>query len=185
MEALVDAVVRYAVLREVIRANLLGTVAAANLGAPSLGNLAIPFGLLRLVQPSPQDGHTLLLVLELGALILADSYGARGDVHHADGSGHLVHVLPAVTAGVEYVDAKLVGVDADVHLIHFGQHGYGSRGRVSAPHGLGEGHALHPVHPAFEFQLAEDALPVDLEHDLFVASQVGMAGVQHFHFPPV
>lgn len=74
-----DAVVGDAVLREVVRADLLGAVDGADLAAAGVRGL--PLGLLlgRGEQPGAQDAQGLLLVLELALLVLAggDDTGRR------------------------------------------------------------------------------------------------------------
>ena len=55
----------------------------------------------------------------------ADDGDARGFVDDAHGGGDFVDVLPAVSAGVEYVDAQVVLFYVDLDLIGLGQHGHG------------------------------------------------------------
>src|SRR5262249_10520105 len=66
-----DAVIGDAVLFEVVRANLVGSTAAADLLAPRRAELGLLALLLHLQQPRPQNAERLVLVLELALLILA------------------------------------------------------------------------------------------------------------------
>src|SRR3990172_9201520 len=103
-----DAVVGHPVLGEVVGTYLLGALAGADLGAAGrLDLLALP-ALLDIEDAGAEDGHRLVAVLELGALVLADGDDAGGDVGDADGGGVLLDVLAAVAAGVEDIDPQLL-----------------------------------------------------------------------------
>src|SRR5690606_13715525 len=66
-----DAVVRDAVLREVVRTDLLGAVDGADLAATGVRGLPFRLLLRRGEQPGAQDTQGLLLVLQLALLVLA------------------------------------------------------------------------------------------------------------------
>ena len=88
-----------------------------------------------------------------------------GDAHRAVG---LVDVLAAGALGAIDVDAQVLFVDLDVHILGFGQHRHGRGGGMDAALGFGHRHALHPVHAAFEFQLGIGAAALDFEHRVLV-----------------
>ena len=109
-----------AVLGVVVGADFLGAVGAAHLGLAAAADLRVVAFLLGLEEAGPQHGHGLLLVLVLGALVLADDHYSGGLVDDADGGGDLVDVLSAVSAGMEDVDAQLVGIHPDFDFVGFG-----------------------------------------------------------------
>ena len=125
MAGVVDAVVGHAVLGEVVGADLLGAIAAADLRAAVGLDLVALLALLEVEEAGAEDGHRLVLVLELRALVLADGDDAGGDVGDADGGGVLLDVLAAVSAGVEDVDTQVVRVDVHVDVIGFREDGDG------------------------------------------------------------
>jgi hypothetical protein len=71
-------------------------------------------------------------------------------------------MLPARTAGAIDIDLEILVLDADVHLVRFGQDGNGCGGSMDAPARFGNRHALHAVDAAFELQLGEDAAARDV-----------------------
>ena len=116
-----DAVVRDAVLREVVGADPLGAVDGADLAAAGVGGL--PLGLLLGggQQPGAQDAHGLLLVLQLALLVLAgddDAGGQVGDAHRGVGG---VDGLAAGAGRAVDVDAQVVGVDLDLDVLGLGR----------------------------------------------------------------
>src|SRR4029450_297324 len=69
-----------------------------------------------------------------------------------------VDALATGARGAEGVDAQVLGLDLDVHVLRFRQHRHRDRGGVDAAGGLGGGHALHAVPTALEAQLGVDAV---------------------------
>src|SRR3989441_9113309 len=144
---IVDTVIRDAVLREVVRADLGRAVPRADLCAPL--PRAVRF-LLRehlVEQPRPQHFQRLDLVLQLALLVLALHDEARGEVSDADGAVGGVHALAPRTLGAEHVDPEILLLDLDVDLLRFRQHGDRGGGGVNAALRLGGRDALHAVHP--------------------------------------
>ncbi len=83
-----------------------------------------------------------------------------------------------------YVDAQVVGVDLDVHLLGFRQHRHGDGRGVNASLGFGRRHALHAVGPALVLQCAVSPRPLDHGDDFLEAAHPrGMMG-EDFHLPP-
>ena len=72
----------------------------------------------------------------------------------------LVDVLAAGAAGAHGVDAQVAGVDRDIDLLGFGQHGDGAAEVWMRPCVFGRRHALHAVGAGFELQPGEHALAV-------------------------
>src|SRR3954469_1047558 len=108
-----DTVVRDAVLREVVRTDLLGAVDGADLAAPGVRGLLLRLLLRRREQPGAQDTQGLLLVLQLALLVLAGGDDSGGNVRDAHGGVGRVDGLPAGSRGAVDVDAEVVGVDLD------------------------------------------------------------------------
>ena len=103
-----DAVVGHAVLRRVVGADLLGTVARADL-CQTLGALgSLLLGEHLLVEASAKDGHRRDLVLQLGLLILRLHDQAGRQVRDAHGGVGRVDALAARAAGA--VRSALAGV---------------------------------------------------------------------------
>src|SRR3990170_6806705 len=178
-----DAVVGHPVLGEVVGTDLLGALAGADLGAAGrLDLLALP-ALLGIEEAGAEDGHRLVAVLELGALVLADGDDAGGDVGDADGSRVLLDVLAAVAAGVDDIDPQLLLVDMHVHVVGLRQHGDGGGGGVDAAAGLGDGDALDAVDAALVLEARVGAAAAHLEDDLLEAAAVAGVGVQQLYRP--
>ena len=67
------------------------------------------------------------------------------------------------------------GVDVDVDLFGFRQHGHRRGRRVDAAAGFGRRHALHAMHAALVFQPAVDPLPFDERDHFLDAADAGVA----------
>ena len=57
------------------------------------------------------------------------------------------------------VDPQVVGVDGDLDLLGLGHHQHAGGGGVDAALALGDGHALHAVHPALVLEPGPGASP--------------------------
>src|SRR5215472_244837 len=80
-----DAVIGQAILREVVRADLLAAVSRADLRAALACRLFFLFAQLRLVEVRAQQLHGALAILELRAFLLACDDGAGRLVRDAHG----------------------------------------------------------------------------------------------------
>ena len=94
-----------------------------------------------------------------------------------------VHALAARAAGAVHVDAQIVLVDLDLHLVGLGQHGHGGRGGVDAALALGLRNALHAVHAALELHDRVHVVAFDLELDLLEAAGFGGRHVHRLGLP--
>ena len=90
---------------------------------------------------------------------------------------------PPGAAGAVHVDAQVVLVDVDLHLVRFGQHGHRCRGRVDAALALGFRYALHAVHAALEFHDRVHLVALDFELDLLEAAGFGRRHVHRLGLP--
>lgn len=95
----VDAVVRDATLREIIGANPLAAIPAANQSPSLRGTGFVRFPLLVFEQPRAKHPHRLRLVLVLALLVLALDDDSGRQVCDADGTLGLVDLLAARAAG--------------------------------------------------------------------------------------
>ena len=92
-------------------------------------------------------------------------------------------MLPAGAAGVELVEAVVVGVEGDLDVLGLGHDGDGGGGGVDAALGLGLGDALDAVAAALVLELAEDALALHAERDFLEAAELGGAVVEDLDLP--
>ena len=106
-------------------------------------------------------------------------------MNDSDRGGHLVYVLPAVTAGVKDVDPDGVRVDFDLNFVDLRQHRHGSRGGVDPPLGLGFRYPLHPVHSPLVLEAAVGALALHPEYHLVETTQGRCRRVHDVDFPVV
>ena len=172
-----------AVLREVVRADLLGAFARAHLRAAlTLLRAALAVD-LHLIQPRHQNLPGANAVLKLAALVLHRHHQPGGDVRHAHRAVGGVDGLAARAAAAIDIDAHIVHVELHVHLIHLREHRHGDGAGVHAALALGLGDALHAVHAALELEAAEGAFPAHLEADFLEAADAGLALVDHLDLP--
>src|SRR5438132_13836415 len=91
MDREADAMVGDAVIGEVIGANLLRSFTGPDLGAAQIAALLSLASLLLLLQPGPQDGQRLGLVLVLALLVVDGDHhagGEAGDEQRSVGGGN-------------------------------------------------------------------------------------------------
>ena len=81
-----------------------------------------------------------------------------GDPHRAVGG---VDALAPGPAGAHAIDLEVLVLDLHVHVLGLGQHRDGGRRGVDPALGLGDRHALHPVHTALVLQPAVDLVAGD------------------------
>src|SRR5258705_4704873 len=184
-EVVAKSLVGEAVLREVVRAHLLGPLAATDLRAACGARLELASLLLAREEARAQDGHRLCLVLELRPLVLAGHDLPGRDVRDPYRGVGRVHSLPALATRAVYVDLEIALWDLDVDLLGLRKHRDRRGRRMDAPLRLGRGHALHAVHARFELQLAVRALARDPEDDLFEAALLRVALRQDLDLPAV
>ena len=156
-----DAVVGDAVLREIVSPDFFAAIARTHHRLAFLGQRVLLLLHLHLVQPRAQYAHPFLAVLDLRFLILAAHYGVGRNVGNAHRGISRVDRLPARTGRTERVNAQVFGLDLDVHIFGFGQHGYRHCGCVYAPLLLGSRHTLHPVDATLIFHPRKNSLPLD------------------------
>src|SRR5215210_5626530 len=170
-----DAMVGYASLREIVRADLGGAVAGTDLRLPEGAFLLGPLAHLAFEEPGFEDPHGLLFVLELALLVLASHDEARWLVREPDCRVRGVDALATGTAGAVHVDLEVSWVDLDLHVLGFGQDGDGRGRGMYAALALGLGHPLDPVRPALVLEDRVGAVSAYLHGDLLVATDLGRA----------
>src|SRR3989344_5270985 len=109
----VDAVVREPPLREVVGADAVAAVAAADQALAQSGLLGGAFAALLFLDTCLQHLQRLGLVAVLAAAVLAFGHDAGGQVDHTHGRIGLVDVLATGAAGAEGVDAQVCRVELD------------------------------------------------------------------------
>src|ERR1700683_2043776 len=127
MQRQADAMIADPILWEIVRTNLLRSIAGADLASPLRGDLLVLFILFHLVQPSTKHAHGLRAILDLRLLVLLRHDQARREIGDAHGGVSRIHGLPARTRGTKRIDAEIFGLDLDVDFIGLWQHRY-SRG---------------------------------------------------------
>ena len=128
----VDAVVGDPALREVVGADLGAAVAGRDLRLALRRVLRLLLLQLGVVEARAQHLHRLRAVLDLRALVLAGDDEAGRQVGDAHGGVGGVDALPAGAAGAVDVDAEVLLLDVDVHLLDLGQHRHGGGRGVDA-----------------------------------------------------
>ena len=178
-----DAVVGDAVLRVVVGADFLAAVAIADLRFPIAGYFGLPLFLLGGIQTAAEYGHRFGLVLVLRAFILAHHHQAGGLVDETHGGGDLVHILPAVSAGVKNVNPQVILFQVNLNRIGLRQHGHGGRRGMDAPLRLRFRHPLHPMDAGLKLEAAESGPAVHRKSNPVETAQIGRVGVQQIHRP--
>src|ERR1700735_496565 len=117
-----------------------------------------------LVKLRAEDFHSPFAVLVLAALVLALNDDAGWKMRDADGGFDFVDVLPAVAAGAECVDAKIVGLDHDVDfVVDLRDDEHGGEGRVAAGGLIERRDAYEAMHAAFTREHAVSIFSRDLD----------------------
>ena len=148
-----DAVVGHPVLRKVVRPDLFAAVARADLLLAVLRLDLVNAFRLNLIQPRPQHAHALLAVLDLRFLILAAHHRVGRQMRNPHRRIRRIHALPARPRRAERIDAQVLGLDLDVHLLGLRQHRHRNRRGVHAPLRLRRRNPLHAVHARLVLQL--------------------------------
>ena len=174
-----------ATLGEVVGADALVAHPAAHLAAALGGHFALLRLHLLLIQPRAEDLQGFFLILQLTPLILALHHHAGGQMGDADGGGGLVDVLSAGTGGAEGVDAQIVSVQLELHVIHLRQHCHGDGAGVDAPAGFRLRHPLNPMDAALVFHSGVGSRPVQGKHGLFHAAQFRLTDADLLLLPPL
>ena len=179
----VDPVIGDSVLREVVGADLLGSLARADLAATILRNCFLLLAQFHLVEPRAQHLHGLRAVLDLRFLVLLGHDDAGRDVRDAHSRVRRVDALAARSARAERIDAQIFFVYLNVDFFGLGEHGHRCRRRVNPAARLGGRHALHAVHAALVFQLAVDTAPFDGRDHFLQSADARVARRHHFDAP--
>jgi hypothetical protein len=180
-----DAVIGHPVLRKVVGADALGTVAGADLAAALGGVFGALLVLPELEQPRAEHGQGAGLVFLLRAAVGAKDNHAGRLVDDAHGGIGGVDPLPARTARALHGDFQILRIEVKVDLLRLGQHGDGDGGGVNAAAGLGDGHALHAMDATLEPELPVNVLPADEEAHLLETAALAHATAHRLDLPAV
>src|SRR5471030_1727302 len=183
MQRQADAVIRDAVLREVVGADFFAAVARAHLGAALGAHRRLLLRQFQLIKTRSQHAFCLGAVLDLGFFVLAgdDQAGRQmGDAHGRIGG---VHGLAAWTRGAERIDANILCLDLDFDFVGFGQHRHRNGGCVDPALLLSHRNALHAMHAAFVLELAVDLVAADQRDDFFEPAHGRFAAGRDFKLP--
>ena len=174
-----DPVVGDPALREVVGADLLGALAAADLRPARRRQLLVAAAPLELEQSRTQDAQRLLLVLELRLLVLHRDDEAGRQVRDPHGGVGRVDALAAGAGRAVDVDLEVGRVDLDLDLLGLGHDGHGGGGGVDAALGLGRGDPLHAVRSPLPLEDRVGAVALDRERHLLVAPGLVRARAEH------
>src|SRR5699024_5910911 len=135
-------------------------------------------GFLRLLgqDPGAKHAHGRILVLKLRFLVLAAGGDAGRQMSDPNGGVGGVHRLSTGPRGAVDVDAQIVVVELDLlRFVDLGEDEDTGGGGVDAALGLGDRHALDPVHSAFELHPAVGAVVLGLDGhgDVLEPAEVG------------
>lgn len=169
MVRFIRAVVGYAALRKVIRADFFRAVPRAHLRFAFVVNFFIAFFFFNLVKLGAQHGHGFFAVFALVALFAAGYDNARRLMDNAHGGFHLVYVLAARAAGTAGFHFQIFGADFNVNFFGFRHNRHRNRGRMHAARCFGVWHALHAVRARFVAKPGVCALALDKHTDVFAA----------------
>src|SRR5262245_17731030 len=175
----VDPVVRDAVVRIVVGADLLGPVTPADLRAARGGELLLLALTLELEQARAEDAQRLGLVLKLRFLVLHRHDEAGRQVGDANGRVSRVHALAPWPGRAVDVDLEVVRVDLDLDLLGLGDDGDRRRRGVDSSLGLRHGHALYPMRASLPLENGIRAVALDRERDVVVAAALARIGTEH------
>jgi hypothetical protein len=167
-----------AALREVVGADLLGPIAAADLRPSYLGALFLLLLNAQAEETRAKYFHRLELVLQLRLLILLADDQAGGKVRDPHGGVGRVDALSTGPRRAKDVDADVLVLDLHVHRFRLRQHGDRRRGGMDAALALRPGDALHAMHPGLPTHRAVGAVSGDLKY-YFSDSTQRAVGVRH------
>src|SRR5436309_84414 len=182
-QVVAEPLVGESILREVVGAHLLGTLAAADLRAARRSGLELTALLLTREETTARHAHRLGAVLQLRPLVLTGHDLAAREVGDPHGGVGRVHALTALAAGAIHVDLEIAFGDLDVDLLGLREHGDGRGRSVDTTLCLGHRHALDAMHARLEFQLAVRAFAGDPEDDLLETTLLRIALRQHLDLP--
>ncbi len=183
MQSQPDAVVSQSILREVVRADLLTAVTRLDLRLARGSYLLLLFLQLDVVQFCPQNLHSLLAVLKLGALSGACNRNTGWLMCHSHRSIVFLHVLATGATGAKGVEVQVRGVYMQVYVLEFRQHCNGGCGGVDTALRFGFRHPLDSMHSALVAESAERPSTLEGEDDFLVAAHIRWCGIQYLGLP--
>ena len=166
----------YAVLRLVVGADLLGTIAMADLALTLRALLCLLTLQLHLIQASTQHLHADLAILDLRALVLGlnDRIGRQVGNAHCGIRG--INALSTRARSAVGINTQIFLRNLNINLVRLRQNRYSSRGRLDAPLGFSLGNTLHTVHAALKLHNRVDLIACNLELDSLETAGVGRTG---------
>src|ERR1019366_106905 len=141
-----------AVLRKIVGADLLRTVARAHHLLAFFRQRVLLLLHFDFVQTRAQNAHAFFAVLDLRLLILTADHRVRRNVRDPDRRISRIHRLPARPRRTKCIDAQILGFDLDVDFFRFRQHRHRDRRRMHSTLLLGRRHALHAMHATLILQ---------------------------------
>src|SRR6266446_2072525 len=121
MERQADAVIGYAVLREIVGADFFGAVAGFDLSTAFGGERGLALLLLLFVEARAKNTHGLRAILNLRFFVLLGNDEPAGNVRDAHGGIGGVDGLAARAGRTERINAQIFRFDLDVDFVGFGE----------------------------------------------------------------
>src|SRR5260370_24052673 len=120
MECQADAVIGYAILREIVGAYFFGAVAGFDLATAYAGERGLPLLLLLFVEARAENAHSFRAILDLGFFVLLRDDQSAGDMRDADGGIGGVNGLAAGAVREERISAQIFCFNLDVDVLCVG-----------------------------------------------------------------
>ena len=172
-------------LREVVGANLLGTVSGTDLASSRLSLRILLLLAFQLIQAGAQYLQRLVFILKLGLFILAGDDDSRRNMGqtHCGVSG--IDTLTAVSGCTEHVKFTVIHINLNIHFLGLRHNRYRRGGGVDSTAGLCLRHTLNTVNTALIFEFRERSLTGNHEYSFLKAADSALIDADQFRFPTV
>ena len=178
-----DAMIRDAVLRTVVCANLFTPVASANQRLSRYGVRAALSLLFGGEEAAAQDRHPLLFIAQLAALVLHLHHGAARDVRDAHRRVGGVNPLSTVTRGALHINTNVTFGDHKVHRLRNREDHHRCGAGVNAPRRFSCGDALNAMHPRLPLEGGPCARSAHFSHRFAHSAECRFAQAVDLNLP--
>src|SRR5262249_29095879 len=171
------------VFLEIIGADLLGPVAAADHRPSFAGNSLMLLGLFHFQKARPENPHGLFPVFDLGLLVLHRYDRSAGNMGKPHRRIRSVDRLAAWAGRAECVNSQVLGIYLDVDLFGFGQDGDSDSRSVNAARCLSLGYSLDSMNSRFMLQPGEHPVALNQQYCFLDASDARLGYVESLNLP--
>src|SRR5579871_63272 len=183
VERKANAVIGYAVLRKVVRADLFAAIAAANHGLAFFCQGLLLLFHFDFVETRAQDAHGLFTILDLRLLVLAAYDRVRRQVRDSYCRVGGIHRLATRSRGTKRIDPNIFKLDLDVYILGFRKHRHGNGRGMYTTLLLGLRHTLNSMDTALILHARKDAFTFDDGNDFLKSTHSRFGGGKHFDLP--